>query len=60
MALLIFSLKIPNSKIPKIPKIEEFYNMILEFKEVEDIRIERYDKLLLWIVFKKYQYWDGN
>lgn len=29
-------------------QVEEFCNMIFEFKEVEDIKIERYDKLLLW------------
>ena len=43
MALLIFSLKFQNNI-----QVVEFYNMIFEFKEVEDIRIERYNKLLLW------------
>lgn len=55
MAFLIFSLKFQNNI-----QVEEFYNMILEFKEVEDIRTERYDKLLLWIGFKKYKYWDDH
>ena len=52
MTLLIFSLKFQNNI-----RVEEFYNMILEFKEMEGIRIERYDKLLSWIGFKKYKYW---
>ena len=43
MALLIFSLKFQNDI-----QVVEFYNMIIEFKEVEDIRIERYNKLLWW------------
>lgn len=55
MALLIFSLKFKNNI-----QVEEFYNMILEFKEVEGIRIERYDKLLCGLGFKKYKYWDDN